>query len=360
MQCRFNHSRLTAWLLLLAFPVLLQAGDVKLIRTIEKAFTSSSNQLVDLRNQYGDIYINSTSGSRITMKVTIVGRGRTEEVAQKLIDEVLIKTSNSGSSLKISTETPRSPGLKLGDKGLSVKYELGVPRSNPLKVINKFGNIHLGDRKGNLELFIKNGKLIAGRLEGRNNALDGHFSHAEIDYLRYGQIDFNFGGITIGETDYLKVDVAGGDVAIGIAGTLEMYVKQGKASIGRAETVSGTYSSRYFALGYLGKKLDMDVKYAESFTIGEVGADFTSIDIEQSYTPIKINFNQNAKFTLEAKLQRGRLNYDAPTVSMTIMEIPTEQCDCNQMNYFGQFGEGADRGGVVEIEGYYGSVKIMQ
>jgi hypothetical protein len=360
MQCRFNHNRLTAWLLLLAFPALLQAGDVKLIRTIEKAFTSSSSQLVDVRNQYGDIYINSTSGSRITMKVTIVGRGRTEAIAQQLIDEVVIKTSNSDERLKISTETPRSPGLKLGDKGLSVKYELSVPRSNPLKVINKFGNIRLGDRKGNLELFIKNGKLIAGRLEGRNNSLDGHFSQADIDYLRYGQINFNFGSVTVSEADYLKADVAGGDLNVGIARTLEMYVKQGKASIGRAETVRGTYSSQYFSLGYLEKKLDMEVKYAEAFTIGEVGTDFSSIKITQSYTPVKINFDQDAVFELEAKLQRGKLYYDAPTVSMTIMELPMEKCDCTQKNYYGQFGTVKSRAGAVEIEGYYGSVKIMQ
>ncbi|MFK7969368.1 MAG: hypothetical protein AB8F95_03325 [Bacteroidia bacterium] len=361
-QCTYNHILITTWLILLiVIPASLQAGDVKLIRTIEKAFPTWSNQKVNIQNQYGTVYITSGSSSRITLKVTIIAKGNTEYVAQKLINEVDIKTTSLSNELRVGTETPRSPGMKLGDKGLSVRYELEIPRANPLKVYNKFGDISLGDRKGDVEVIIKNGTLTAGKLEGSVNDLRGHFSHADIGYLRTGQIDFKFGNVTVSQVGYLRIKQAGGDLNIGVAKSLEMYVKQGKVSIGRADVVRGEYSSKFFALGYLGKLLDMEVKYAETFTVGEVGADFTSINIEQSYTPVQLNFNPEARFKLQASMKKASLTYDAPTVSMTIMESKsTDECKCTQMDYYGQFGGGSNRPAKVKIEGYFGSVKITQ
>lgn len=361
MQCRFNHIKITVWLcVLLAAPAVLLAGDVKLIRTIEKAFLTNTRQLVEVRNQYGNVHISSGSGSRIMLKVTIEARGRTVDIAQQLIDEVYINTRDTRDYLRVATETPRHPGIKLGDKGLAVRYELEIPRGNPLKIVNKFGNIALGDRRGNVDVQIKNGHLTGGRLEGSQNTLEGYFSHADIGLMRTGQIDFQFGNVTISEAGYVKVDIGGGNLNVGIAKTLEMYVKQGKVSIGRADVVRGEYSSKFFALGYLGKKLDMEVKYAETFTIGEVGPDFSSIKIEQSYSPVKLNFNPEAQFQLEANLKKGKLHYDAPTVSMMIMEDHSEDCDCVEMTYMGRFGSNSRDGGEVEIEGYYGTIKITQ
>ena len=139
-----------------------------------------------------------------------------------------------------------------------------------------------------------------------------------------------------------------------------MIIK-GKVGIGRSDIVRGKYSSEFFALGYLGKVMDMEVKYAETFTVAEVGSEFSSINIEESYTPILLTFNPNCRFVLDANMKRAKLDYDAPTVSMTVMEsVDQEDCKCTKMTYLGRFGARSARVGRVKLEGHYGSARITQ
>lgn len=360
MQCRYNILSLALWVsLFLCLPHLAQAGDVQLIRSVEKAFTAYPSQRVQVKNQYGRIRIISTNEQRILLKATIVGRGSTEAIAQRMIDEVAIATSSDRELLSVRTETPRSPGLKLGDVGLSVSYTLEVPIGQKLDIYNSFGDIELGDRDGDVEVKIKNGKLIAGNLASNNNYLNGHFSHAQIDYFKAGEIVFKYGHVTISEAGDLNATVTGGDLTIGLVEHLDISVKHGKASIGRVEVIEGQYSSELFSLGFLGKSMDMEVKYAEAFTVGEVGKNFSEIDLKGSYTPINLNCSPEAGFRLEAELTKGELAYEAPTVSMTVIEHAYNQdCGCREKEYLGRFGPKGS--GVIRLECDYGTVRITQ
>ena len=213
-----TQAYLILFFALISIPQLLarSAGGVELIKTIQKSYRVEGTDLLEVTNKYGKVHLNTWDKTYISVSITITAHGKTEQDAQRRMNEVNIEERRRGGHIQLLTETSIGGGemVKLGPKGVSVSYEINMPTTNPVRIANKFGNVYIEDRRGNVGLDLSNGNLIAGKLTGDDNRLKVSFGNTDLDYIQTGKIDFSYGRIVIGEAGVLALKTDGADIEI--------------------------------------------------------------------------------------------------------------------------------------------------
>ncbi len=336
--------------------VVQAGGDVSLIKTVQKSFRLNSSVALSIKNKYGKIHVNTWSKSHIGIEISIVAHGPTESIAQQRMDAVAIGESRDDKRLQLYTQTyaPKSGSVKLGNKGVSVSYEISIPSHHPLEIENKFGDIYIEDRTGSVKVFQDNGNLVLGRLEAPDNHIKVSFGVTTINYIDGGKVDVNYGSLVIDEAKDITLKAEGTNIKIDHIDDLDLHANLGNVEINRAKEVSGKYSSALFYVDFLEKKLDMDIKYAKKFEIEDVGDEFQGIRLDAYYCSINLPFAEEASFNLEANIKYGTFRYEAETVSMTIIEDK----DAEKTIYLGRFGKKRAPAAKVLIESEYGHIKV--
>ncbi len=359
-KCTFNQISLAAkvkvftWLLLLCFPVLGNASEVEVIKTIQKAYSLDGDELIKLSNKYGKIHINTWNKKQVTIEVTIRAYGPNEYTAQKRLDEVGIEFDRGSDEIEIATQHSHDMDVKLGKKGVHVTYRLNLPTSNPLQILSKFSDIYIGDREGNVNIKHANGKIVLGKLNGSKNNLQLAFAQTDIAYFGSGNLSLSYGRLQLTKANSLSMKADGTHIEIGQANELYVQTNLSNLNINEVREIKGTFNSADFRVAYLGGTLDMEVKYAKSFEIVHVGDNFRGVRLRSTYSPIRLAFGSEANFRFLAKIQFGELSYDSETVSMTIFED-----EANKLTqYMGRFGKQSKPKGMVEVESQYGHIRI--
>ena len=81
-------------------------GDplVEKTKTYTKSYPLSGSDKVSLENQFGEMKINTWDKNEIRVDVKIVTKGSTDEIAQKIMDNIEIEDSKTGSGVSFETK----------------------------------------------------------------------------------------------------------------------------------------------------------------------------------------------------------------------------------------------------------------
>ncbi|GEM_PF-2072667 len=342
---------------LLCLSAVSQTRGVELSQTITKNFTFNRNQILEIKNKYGKIHVNSWDKSQASIKIVITSKANNRDNAQRRLDEVEIRERTFGQKIQLETIIPDNIVARvMTDRGVKVSYEIYMPKYGLLEIENKYGDVYLSERDANVDIEISYGKLIANRLAGQNNALKLSFGDSDIAYIGGGDIGCSFvQRLYIGEAKTLNLKTNSTSVNIGQVDKLTFNGNLGKMEIDEADLVSGNFSSTLFSIAKLNKSLNMVIKYAPSFQIHQIAADFTSIRIESSLSPIQLRFHEKATFLLDAQMEFGSISKNATRQSNL-----TESKEGNFNISKGKIGSGNKPNSKVYIRGKYGSLKISQ
>lgn len=340
-------------LLATARPVL---GQVELSETMEKQYRFSRDQVLEIKNQYGKVHVNSWEKPQVLVKITIRSKARNRQDAEKRLDEVVIRERILGQKTQLETILPEKeilPQLVRLSSEVNVSYEVYMPRNNPLEIENKFGDVYLSERGANVDVELSYGKLIAEKLDGNNNALKLSFGDSDIAYIGGGDVDYAFGqGLYIGEAASLNLKTNTSSVHIGKVGRLSFSGKMGKLEIDEADLVSGDFNSTLFSVGKLNTSLNMQVKYAPGFKVERVSPNFTSIRLESNFSPIHLRFEKGCTFLLDAEMEYGSMKREGLAPAQL-----QERKEGNISIYKGKIGNG-NPSSKVYIRGKYGSLRL--
>lgn len=334
-------------------------GD-EVTRTIEKKYTLAPEDVLEIKNQYGEIDVHTWNKPTTEVKITIRSKAASERKANERLDDVTVRERSLGNNVQLETRLPRNNWfLATTSQGLHVDYEIHLPAANAIHIDNKFGDVYLEDRAGNVRVTMKYGELVAEDLMGRGNYFKLEFGKADIFAIAGGDFDLSFGNLDIEEAGELFLKSNASNIKIEKVGWLDLDVNLGEIQVAEADSVTGSHSAAKFELGDLYQKLDLNVKFASHFEVEQVGPDFRSINLEGDFSSFRIGFDTDTRFDLDAHLNHGKL--DAENLGMTIYTSQEE--DDKYLHYEtrpDKTARSANPAPKVQVRSKYGSVKLVR
>jgi hypothetical protein len=199
----------------------MAAGDplVEKKKTYSKSYPLSSSDKVSLRNQFGEMKINTWDKNEVKVDVTIVAEAGTDDRAQRLLDAIQIQDSKDGGTVFFQTKIGNNNSGNRGKgerQSFNIDYVVYLPSGNKLDARNEFGPMTIGDYKGKIYLESKFGSLTTGNLTGDAD-VNVEFGKATIGSVSSGEVTIKFSkGIVQRLTGDVKANFEYSGVKVGI------------------------------------------------------------------------------------------------------------------------------------------------
>lgn len=327
--------------------------DVEKSRKISRVFKVGANDKLDIENKFGKVHVNTWDKNEIAVEVTMLARANNDENAQKLLDKMDVKIAQSGEVIAFKTELESSNNQ--GKQRFEINYTVSMPKGNPLRIKNSFGDAYLADYTGTADLNVGYGSLKTAHLSGNGNTVKVSFGSGNLSSLRGGTLDVSYSHLKLGSSETLDLKSDFSDVEIERVKDLTIRSKYGSVKLGLVNSVEGHSSFSDFVIKELGSKLDMKVQYCGDFEIAKIAKAFRSVSIAGQFSSFDLRFEPNASFAIDVAMAFGHfrladdLQEEAPQYSL--MEKKN-----TSSHHIGKVGKSAT--GQVTIKAQYGDVKM--
>lgn len=345
-------------LVLFLIPSALMATELKgkftKTKTIKKEFSVDKNALVELRNKYGSIDIQTWNQNEVSIEVIITTSGNNESNTEQKLENISIYFENSNQHVYVKTHFKKqnsSWSLFNGKSNVNmdIKYIVRMPVSNSLDVHMDYGNVMIDNLKGKANMSIDYGKLFAGKLLNDDNYIDLDYSRGStIDFLKNGKINIDYSTIDIETAGNIDLNSDYSNTTFQEVKKLEFNSDYGNITVENASSIIGNSDYVHLKFGKISKQAIIDSDYG-NISIERMGENFNLIDINSQYTSVKIGVDNNSSFSLIADAQYAGI------------KLPngfnfTNQIEKNNKKHC----EGTYNGskGQIKIKSQYGHIKI--
>ncbi|MHA4810586.1 DUF4097 family beta strand repeat-containing protein [Flavitalea flava] len=171
--------------------------DVKKKRTINKSYSVTADDKLEIENSFGNVIISTWDKNEITVDIEIGARASSEEKAQDIMNEIDVKETHNGNIIAYKTKVgeihngKNKSGNGDEERAFYIDYVVHMPSGNRLQLENSFGKLSVPDYNGQVNLTSKFGSLNTGRLSNVD-AIDVEFGKATITEVSNGKIVFKF------------------------------------------------------------------------------------------------------------------------------------------------------------------------
>ncbi|MFY0652923.1 MAG: hypothetical protein JXQ96_12850 [Cyclobacteriaceae bacterium] len=335
---------------LMSLSALAKNLDSEKKRMIEKSYRVGADHKLDIQNKFGRVHINTSATDRIDVSIEIIARGSNDERAQRILDKIDVDIQDSGKLLKF--ETKLNGINSKNSETFEINYTVQMPKRNPLKLNNSFGDTYVGDLTGETDIDVSYGDLKAGSITGRSK-LKISFGDGEIDRFMSGDVEVKYSDVEFDELGDVRIEDGFSDVSIDKAGNLDITCKYGEFDLGELKSATGYVGYSDFKVDRLHNSIEMETAYSGGFKIDEISKSFKNIDLKGKFGSFKLGFEEGVNATFESRVKYCNLDYDDLDVELTYKM----KGDFNS-EYRGKIGNG--NGGRIKVESSYGDVKFLE
>jgi hypothetical protein len=338
------------WLALWLAPVGAWAQS-QVSKNFSEKYTLASGDLVDLSNRYGKVHVNTWDKAELTVDILVKAWARSESKANEMLGRIKINYGRRGTAVYFETVIDGN-NVNIGNNsGFEINYTVNMPRKNRLKLYNRYGSAFLGDFSGDLDLSVRYGKFVGGRLTGPNKKIEIAYGGMEMEQLESGTIDISYSNGSIEQGGNITLDNRYTRVSFGSVGNLQADTKYGGISVAKeAESIKGTLSYSDLKAGRIKKELAMEARYAGAFQVDKLAKGFSRVDLVGGYSSFTLGFEQGAAFKFEVSTSYGSFKNDLPSDLSRQIEQNTSK------EYTGTVGSGG--GSTVKVVTRYGSIRF--
>lgn len=326
-----------------------QQGEKR--KYIEKTHRTKATTALRIENKFGDVEINSWAKSEVSVKVEIIAEGKTDERAQKILDNINIVISETSSMISYKTDIPNSNNNKSND-GFEVNYIINMPEDNPLKIRNSFGDVTMGDRLSDLNLNVSYGSLKVGDVKG-NTTVKLSFGSGSIGQTNQSEITVKYGEFDIESGQVMELEQGFSDVEIGEVNSLEIESKYGNVEIENVQKIDAEAHYSGFEIEELTGELKIDCSYLGNFSIGRLAKSFTLVDIDGKFGSYEINLEPGLNANVDAEFSFADLKVSSDVEATFNYQVK----ESNSNTYRGKIGKG-DPNKLIRIDSGYGDLRL--
>lgn len=345
-QSTFRTSMLMLLVLLCSLPTWAnQFSDIKK-KEIEKSFTVSKNDLLQVDNRYGNITISHWNKNEVAIRVEIEAKANSEKKAQAILDRIHIQMEKTNHT--VSAVTSLDPDNSSGNnQSFSIKYFINIPEELSCSLTQRFGNINMPENnKGKCNLQTKYGNINGGNF----------YAPLEVE-AKYGNI------IIANTTDKLEVECKYGNLTVGKVKQMDVEIKYGNLQIKELENGSLDQGYGNSTIQKITEGITIsDLGYG-TLNIKELSPNFKKVSIEASYSTVNIDMDKNASFHLIAEdMKYGNCRVKGFNVTQNNQTTHTSDFDSQEIkknNDYYDLSINSGKGGKIHFNGNkFSNIKI--
>ena len=278
-------------------------------REFVRRFSIKPETRIDITNKYGRIELNTWEKDSVVIKFRMEINEKKPVKLEKTLDNLDFDISNSQYYLVVKTQIDKNRSQieselqKFKETILqtngSIRIDLTVwlPDNHELRLENKFGDIIMGDYKGETQVILSNGKLKTGDLPKRST-MNLSFADAEINNMPNGRIMSNYSDILVKNSGVLRLESKSSTIEIMNSEDLSIDSRRDKFRIRLANKLDATGNFSQFRITELKDKANLRLTYG-SLEMEKIMNSFSNIFIESRSTDVNLYFNPEAKFNFE-------------------------------------------------------------
>ncbi len=368
----FKNILLPLAILLLGIQVQAKSVDTRTeyTKSYAKEFDVNKSDKFKVENRYGKVDIKTWGESRVKVDVLVTVNARSKEAADEMLDRInIIFDQGAGITSAITEIADKKSSWSSWWSGGSgddfkIDYTIKIPKEHSLDLSNKYGHSYLTDIDGSADFSIKYGDLYAQNVGkavsiflgygtanlGNLKSVDGNVKYGKFNMENSGDIkmECKYSKLTFGEVGNMDIISGYDNIDIISAGDVNFSGKYGDLDIGNSKRVN--VESKYTSVGIQncagGGRFNLSYG---GLRIDELGPDFGSLEVEGSYSGIKVHVHPSASFTLDAKARYAGIKYPDN------LDIRRDVKQSNTHEISGQLGSGS---GKINIDSNYGSISV--
>ena len=330
-------------------------------KEFHKEYDAQRGNTLELNNRYGDIIVTASNDNKIIVNVVVTLSYPDQERAEKLISYIDVEFAEFSGNYSVKTVIENDfnfSGWGRANKKFDIKYTVSAPSWIDLSVINKYGNVDVGQIDGRFVANIQYGNLTAyglsrGNVKPVNNI---SISYGKAEIISAGWLDFTARyaqDVSIDEVQAIAFDTKYSKISVNNVSSVVIDSRYDKYIFGNVNNlvVNAGYSD--FEITSITKKLDIECKYG-SFNTKSVSPGFDQIDVSTSYTGVSLMIDKRASYDISAKISYGKIEFDEALFDRRINIVNN-----NSMELEGTMNPGSTgQIGNVSIDVSYGNVRL--
>ena len=358
---KFSSSLLIVLLLtsVLGYSNNIDNGKFKKTKTVEKKFSVSGDNTVDIDNKYGDLTITTWDQNRVSIVVKITVNSHDEDAVQDKLDGISIEFNQANNTVYAKTIF-KSKSKKWGWFGTSssvdmkIDYEIKMPTSNNVNLNNDYGTIFIDELKGSSTINCDYGGIRIGELLNDNNSINLDYGQSStIRFMKAGEINSDYSKLVVEEAGRIDLNADYSQIELNEVEKLNYNNDYGSLNLGIVSEVVGDSDYLSFRVDEVIKKIVYKGSYG-SFKLKRLHNNFEEVSINTNYTGIKIGVDPETSFDFTTTTSFADVNFD---------DLEVEYTQKISKNFSKAYKGNVSRenpNSVVKINSEYGNIKIYK
>jgi len=330
-------------------PSTLLASSSEVEKTIEKSFTISNTGSLTIDNQFGKIDLITHDKNTVEVVVNITVDANNEDKSLKKLEQIDVVFKSTPNSVEMKTNF--GSGKNNFNGSFSIDYTVKAPASLSLDINNQFGDVLIGEWKGNSNIKVGYGTLTAGKLMAEDNELTLEFSKGSVGLINKGNVELSYSDrFNLDKAKELSIRSSFSDYEIQTVEKLYCRSEYDDVEIENVNRIELDASFTSVKIGKIYIYGDITNEYG-SVKIDMISKGFEGLKVENSFAGIKVNFEKDAKFTFECDAEFGDISIPSGS------DVRIDKEDLSDHYLEGKYGSGDNLPNVL-IEVEYGSASL--
>ncbi|MGV8945999.1 MAG: hypothetical protein ACOH1N_06190 [Lutibacter sp.] len=347
-------------IVLFLIPLAITATDEKgkftQNKVIQKEFKVNKDATLNISNKYGNIDIVTWNENKIAIIVKITTNGDNEDKVKKRLEEITVDFSSSSTSVSAKTMIDKNSSSwnlwgKNNNVNIEINYQIKMPVTNNVNLTNDYGGINLNKLEGSSKINCDYGKLNIGELLNSNNTINiDYTNNSTIQYMKDGVINANYSTLYINKSGRTKLNADYSQLSFGMLINLDFNCDYGDLKIKTIGNLKGNSDYMNISVGKLNGSGEFNIDYG-TLKIDELGQNFKDLNIQSSYTHVKLGLHPNASFDITAALSYSGFKHGDRFTFNKEIEKSTSK-------YYEGYYNSPNTGNKISIKSSYGSVTL--
>lgn len=346
--------------MIISLGVSAQGGE-SFTKEIKKEFTVNQNTRLELSNKYGNVDVVNTAEPLVSIIVVIKVNVRDQQRADEMLRMININITQEGDLIKAITDIDDNFGDRFrnfhtGEGGLEINYSVTMPKTLPLNLSNKYGNVFIDELTATSIVDVKYGKLTANKL--LHNSQEPltkvylSYSNGSVQEARWIELDIKYSKINISESKALAILSKYSKVYINNGSSVVSESKYDTYEIGKLNNFLTTAAYGHFTIRDLSGKLQVDTKYTDVI-VDNITPEFEGIKVTNSYGSFKLGIDPSASYKLSGYSKYCSIVYPESGTKVSRFN------ENNELKVNGIVGSNPNPKAEVSVTSHYGNVKLI-
>lgn len=346
MKLKFRTLNALLVLGLLLFATQISAEEKT--KEYNESWPARSMETLEIENKFGEVKITNDGGSTLTIDVVVTVEAPNEKKADELLEQINVKFGKNGNTVK--AETVIDSDFKSRNE-FSIDYLVNIPSDKNLDISNKYGNTIVNVLNADGKFDIKYGNFTANELNTPSNGsmeINLGYGKADISSSNDLKVNVSYSTMNFGGTDDLNLESKYTVINLGEASSVTAESKYDTFNFEEIESLTANTKYTHIKIEELSKSLNIDAGYG-GIRVDEVGDNFESIDISNSYGEISLGLDDSS-YSIDAECNYCGISYPEDEFAGN----RTNENNTQKVN--GKVGTG--NGGTVIVKSRYGQIDL--